>query len=113
MIKDQILEYWTEMVESSLEDIGKLDSFTPADIKALAEDMVITADQESVAFGYDAIPNPQTTMIEDLKESYKLSDTQRDHTERILIQKIADIQKISSRDIYVENGQVKYLTRFP
>lgn len=111
MTKDQILEYWTEMVASSLEDIGKLDSFTSDDIKAMAESMVISADQESMAFGYDAIPSPQATMIEHLKEIHELREQVRDRTERILIQKIADIQKLDSDYIYVENGRVKYLIR--
>lgn len=111
MIKNDVLEYWIESVSASLEEIDKLDLFTPDDIKLMAEAMIISADQESMAFGYDAIPNPQSTMIEHLKEIHELREQARDHTERILTQKIVDIKKLNSHDIYVENGMVKYFIR--
>jgi len=111
MIEDDKLEYWIESVSSSLEEIDKLDLFTPDDIKLMAESMIISAEQGGMAFGYDAIPNPQTTTIEHLKEAYELREQARDRIERTLTQEIADIRKISNNGIYVENNRVKYLIR--
>ena len=68
MIKDDILDYWIESVSAALDEIDGISPFTDQNIKDLAENMMISAEQEGMAFGYDAIPNPQQTMIEHLKE---------------------------------------------
>lgn len=109
MMADDKLEYWIESVSSSLEEVDKLDLFTPDDIKLMAESMIISAEQEGMASGYDAIPNPQATTIEHLKEIHELREQARDRIERTLTQEIANIRKIRNNGIYVENGIVKYL----
>lgn len=108
---DTKLEYWIESVSAALDEIDGISPFTDQNIRDLAESMIISAEQEGMAFGYDAIPDPQTTMIEQLKELYELREASRDKTESILIQKIADVQQLSPRDIYVEGGRVRYLIR--
>ena len=111
MIKDDILEYWIESIESLLDEMDKLDLFTSDDTKLMAEALIITAEQESMAFGYDAIPNPQATVIEHLKELHELRNAKLERENDILRQTLADAKKLRVNDIYVENGQVKYLIR--
>jgi glycine/D-amino acid oxidase-like deaminating enzyme len=111
MTEDYILEYWIESVSTSLEEMDKLDLFTPDDIKLMAEAMIISADQEGMAFGYDAIPNPQLTAIEFLEELYESRNKVWERNEAAFIREIANVRNISTNGIYVENGKVKYLMR--
>ena len=111
MIKDNILDYWIESVSAALDEIDGISPFTDQNIKDLAENMMISAEQEGMAFGYDAIPNPQQTMIEHLKELHELRDKEYERNERIYQQSIADTHKLSINDVYIENGKVRFLTR--
>lgn len=106
------LEYWIESVSVALDEIDGISPFTDQNIKDLAEDMLISAEQEGMAFGYDAIPNPLTTEITKIKEenAREIDDWKR--RDRIYRQSIADAYKLSDRDIiYIENGEVRYIRR--
>lgn len=50
------LDYWKEAVSSSFEENGL--PLTDAIIENVAKDMINSAECQSMAFGYDCIPNP-------------------------------------------------------
>ena len=63
------LEYWIESVRDTMEEVG-CELSTEA-ITSIAENMIITAEQEGMAFGYDAIPNPLQTEIDRVKDQLR------------------------------------------
>ena len=96
------LEYWIEAVMSALDEIDEISLFTDQNIKDLAESMLISAEQEGMAFGYDVIPNPLSTEITKIKEENAREIADWENRDRIYRQSIADAYKLSARDmIYI------------
>jgi hypothetical protein len=59
-------EYWKEAILSALDESGIVIPIGKAD--DIARCLIISADQESMAFGTDVIPNPQNREILELKK---------------------------------------------
>lgn len=57
-MSDYKLDYWKEAVSSSLEENNLLHLVSDEVLKAIAKDMINSAECQSMAFGYDCIPNP-------------------------------------------------------
>lgn len=55
-MSDYKLNYWKEAVSSSFEENGL--PLTDSIIESVAKDMINSAECQSMAFGYDCIPNP-------------------------------------------------------
>jgi len=70
MSNDAKYDYWEEALQASYNHhTGELmDSELAANI---AGDLAVSSEQESMAFGYDCIPNPQTVELEDKKRQHK------------------------------------------
>ena len=68
------LEYWIESVAATTEEIGY--NLSIEDITTIVESMIITAEQESLAFGYDAIPNPLQTEIDEITNKLERERTE-------------------------------------
>lgn len=64
-----IKEYWIEAVSSSFEDKGI--SCDDKLIKNIAEDMMLSSENMSMAFGWDVIPNPLETENKSLQADLK------------------------------------------
>lgn len=73
------LNYWVDSVIDALEEIGY--EFSNENVIALAEDMMICADQESMAFGYDAIPNPLQTEVNRINDQLQRERDEWDRRE--------------------------------
>ena len=67
MKEDYKVRYWREALECALDEIGASDKLTKEEIAAVAASLEASAECQSMAFGYDCIPNPQTLEIEELK----------------------------------------------
>jgi hypothetical protein len=46
-------EYWAEAVGLALDDMGKWSLFAPEEIKELGRALAVSADNQSIAFGWD------------------------------------------------------------
>ena len=80
------LDYWIESVSSSIDEIGC--KLSTEDITSIAEAMIITAEQESMAFGYDAIPNPLQTEIDMVNVRLKREQEEWESRERKMEDKL-------------------------
>ena len=102
------LNYWIESVCDSLEEVGC--KLPIEDITAIAENMIITAEQENLAFGYDAIPNPLQTEIDRVKDQlqqerdkcdsreYKMNDELKEERRSWAIRESRYIQTIEDQE---------------
>ena len=104
------LEYWIESVESIMEEIGYT-NIPIEDITTIAESMMITAEQESMAFGYDAIPNPLQTEIDKLRNNMDHEQVECERRELIYLRSIAKRNNVHVDDIFIANGNVWYQRR--
>lgn len=110
MTQDYILKYWIEAVETALEEIDKLHNFTNAEIKDLAENLQISAEQESMAFGRECIPNPLQTEIQNLKAQHKKEIEVHEHREYIYRKNVSDRHgpRVDPNSVYIERNEVLY-----
>ena len=72
-------KYWEICVEEALTEAGI--KYTPEQLKAVTEDIVLARDMESESCGYVYIPNPLQTEIDRLKEITKKD--RESHTEEL------------------------------
>ena len=103
------LEYWIESVESIMEEMSY--DIPIEDITTIAESMIITAEQESMAFGYDAIPNPLQTEIDEITGKLKQECIKADRREYIYRKSIASRNGVNPEDVFIEHGNVWYQRR--
>lgn len=59
------IAYWRASVAESME--GMHIALTSDQLDAIAESLAISAENESLALGYDAIPNPLAAEVEELR----------------------------------------------
>lgn len=104
------LEYWMESVESAMEEIGYT-NLPIEDITAMAESMIGTAEQESMMFGYDAIPNPLQTEINEITDKLERERNKAHHREYIYRKSIATRNNVNPEDVCIEHGNVWYRRR--
>jgi len=93
-MKEHILNYWIEAVDSALEDIGKQNILSNNDIKRLAESLIISSEQQSMAFGYEHIPNPLQSEIEKIKLEYETKIKRLEQNDFIYRKNVADRHKV-------------------
>jgi hypothetical protein len=110
-MEDYKLDYWIESVSSSLEEIGC--ELSIDDITVIAEDMIISAEQESMAFGYDAIPNPLQTKMDKVHDDLKKSEDNWDDERFAYEQCIANLTGIPINKLFltIKYGRVEYFRR--
>ena len=103
------LEYWIESVESIMEEMNY--DIPIEDITTMAESMIITAEQESLAFGYDAIPNPLQTEIDKLRNDMDHEQVYWERRELIYLRSIAKRNNVHVDDVFIANDNVWYQRR--
>ena len=103
-MNDYKLDYWTEAVEVALEDIEN--NLSAVDIKSIAESMMISADQQSMAFGSDVADNPLKVEVNNLKTQLKHDQDINDTQEQIYRQHIADAHHVDILDVHIEYDRV-------
>jgi len=110
MTTDNRLNYWIEAVECALEDANKLNMFSNDDIKTLAENISISAEQESMAFGTEHIPNPLETEIQNMKSKHKKEIEQYNHREFIFRKNVSDRHGpyVDPGDVYIDGNNIVY-----
>lgn len=72
MKEDYKVRYWREALECALDEIGAFDKLTKEEIAAVAASLEVSAECQSMAFGYDCIPNPQTLQIKELERKLEI-----------------------------------------
>ena len=104
------LDYWIEAVEAALEDIGKLNNYTNEELKTVAESLIISSEQESMAFGYDCIPNPLESTIRDMKSKHESEIKQYEKRESVYRQNVADRHgpRVGPNQVYIDGNNVMY-----
>ena len=98
------LEYWIEAVESALEAIET--DLSVEDITSIAEDMLISAEQEGMAFGHDAIANPLQTEIDQMKARFKQEEERWERRDWIYRESIATRARVKPEDVYIQYDTV-------
>ena len=105
---DYRLDYWIEAVETVLEDMDKYTLFAPGDIKYMAEGIQGYAEQESMAFGTEFIPNPMETEISKLKAEHEKEIERFESDELLYRTNIANRYgpSVSAGNVYTRNGYI-------
>jgi len=106
-MNDYKLTYWKEAVSSSFEEnyLPLVDSI----IENVAKDMIISAEQQSMAFGYDCIPNP--AKADKSAEIKRLEDRIKELENDILCyrQSVASRRGVPLEQVHLDNqGSVIY-----
>ena len=109
MNKD-ILNYWIEAVESALEEVEKLDVFSKEDIINMAETLQISSEQESMAFGTEAIPNPLESEIRNIRSRHEKEISEFEKRDLIFRKNIANRHgpRVGPENVHIEGGNVEY-----
>ena len=103
------LDYWIESVSASMDNAGY--TLPIEDITAIAEDMIITAEQESMAFGYDAIPNPLQTEVDKINDRLQQERENWNNREDIYVKSIATRNGVQPEDVFIDGNSVMYRER--
>ena len=65
-MKDALLEYWIEALDYALDDAGVFDVVDKTQRERIAKSLITSAENVSMAMGYDAIPSRKTYYEEDV-----------------------------------------------
>lgn len=110
-MSDYKLNYWIESVACSLEEQGV--SLPQETIKAIAKDMINSAECEGMAFGHDAIPDPLNAEIEQLKKGYESRIKELEARDLVFRESVAVRRGVKVENVYIQNGSVMYDKRSP
>lgn len=104
------IDYWIESLECIFEDIGRINVFSTEELKTIAESLIISADQESMAFGCSAAPNPLIQEISDLKKKHEVEMNIMEKRDEIFRKNVADRHGpyVNENDVYIENNTVYF-----
>lgn len=108
MKDENVLNYWIEAVESALEEIDKLSYFSNKEIKTLAETLCISSEQQSLAFGYEHIPNPLEAEIIKIKSEYNHKIEILERNDLIYRKNVANRHGINAENVYIKDEIVMY-----
>ncbi len=73
-MKDALLEYWIEALDYALDNAGVFDVVDKTQRERIAKSLITSAENVSMAMGYDAIPSAKTYYEEDvsnMKRNYE------------------------------------------
>lgn len=97
-------DYWYECVEGSLNDLGI--KLTEKQIDCIAGDIEVSHENYGMAMGYDAIPNPVNSQIEELKRKHK-EEIERLESHILCYRKsVAERRNVPVEDVFLEDGRV-------
>jgi Cys-tRNA synthase (O-phospho-L-seryl-tRNA:Cys-tRNA synthase) len=101
------MDYWKECVSESFDDAGIVATKEQIDIVASWVDGA--HENYGMAFGYDAIPNPMLTEVENLKA--KIAKLEELHERQIhgIKKGVANRRNVDIHDVHIEeDGHVTY-----
>lgn len=64
---DAYQNYWKEALACALDELGLYHALTPEQYDAAAKSLMFAAEQQSMAFGHDCIPDPRDEVEAKLK----------------------------------------------
>ena len=101
-------EYWCSSFEEILDSAGCYDALTREQIDEVAKGLCTAAELDSQYCGYDQIPNPLVTEIENLKSKHKKELDELENKEYNWRKAYAKKINRSSQDISInEYGQIE------
>lgn len=110
MQKDYKLAYWIESLECSLDSIGCLDKLTKPQIEQVAGDLEVSAENQGIAFGHDAIPNPLNQEIRELKSKHEKEIDELEKREKIYRDFLAFEYNVEPCHIIIHNNKLEVIT---
>ena len=100
------MDYWAECIAEAFEDAG---------IKATQEqiDTVVAwvhgaHENYGMAHGYDAIPNPMLSEVEELKRKHKREIEEMEKREAVYKNSVARRRNTTPEKVWIEDGEVRY-----
>lgn len=92
MTRDYKFEYWKEALECSLDEVGALTSLTPGQIERVAGSLQVSAENQGMSFGDDAIPNPLKADVDAAEKRVEASKQEAQTREAELKQQITALR---------------------
>ncbi len=93
---NSVKEYYKECLLQSIDENG-IDN-----IDAIIDDLLISIEQESMAFGYDCIPAPEGAETTKLKKEIERLKSEKDSEYNLFLQYFADKYNTDTTNINVE-----------
>ncbi len=109
-MKDALLEYWIESLDYALDDAGVFDVVDKTQRERIAKSLITSAENVSLAMGYDVIPTRKTYYEEDvagMKRNYERQIKQLEEANDAFRKNIGqrcgvESHRVVSKDGYVE-----------
>lgn len=91
-------DYWQETVEISYKEHTGKD--LPSDVaEAMGGDLAVSAENESMAYGHDEIPNPKDSEMRNLEKRHKTEIEEMEKQHRRQIEEDEDYQRRLKREL--------------
>ena len=95
-MKDALFDYWREALECALDGANiDMSKITPEQLDLATHSLMISRDQESMAFGYDHIPNPMGTEVSELKAKTRQIELEHDQREQLWSATVAERLRVT------------------
>lgn len=104
--RDYKFEYWKEALEIALDEVGAANVLTPEQIEQVAGSLEISADNQGMAFGHDAIPNPMKAEVAAAVRRIDTARKEADDRESALRSQIDDL-RYTIRDLQYKLAEAR------
>lgn len=98
------VDYYRECLAESLKEHGV--SATPEQIDAIARDVAGAYENIGMAFGHDAIPNPEIAERKRVKANHDLELREAEERTNIWKLEACRIARVDPKDAYINHGEV-------
>lgn len=100
-------DYYSETIADAVIECG-LPALSPEHLKYITEAVIGSVENESLAFGRDAIPNPLSSEIGELRKKLDSERREKEERERILKKEIAQrFGRPEDISVSIEHGGVR------
>lgn len=102
------VDYWDDALGCALEAVGKFEALTRDERRQVAESLATSAENQSMAFGHDCIPNPKDSEIASLKTQHEREIAEWEAADLAYRTSVARRRGVEPNDVYIRNGRVVY-----
>ncbi|MDE2470793.1 MAG: hypothetical protein KGL35_19120 [Bradyrhizobium sp.] len=92
MMRDYKFDYWQEALETALDEAGAQTALTIGQIVSVARSLQASAENQGMAFGHDAIPNPLKAEVTAAEKRLEASKQEAESREAELKQQITELR---------------------
>lgn len=111
-MKDYQFDYWKDALECALDGADAFLLLTPEQIDAAAKSLVISAENQGMAFGHDVLKNPPDSLhkreLEEMRQRHQRELAEFERRERIFRENVARRHGVSASAVEIQGDSVVY-----